>query len=133
MNDIDIIKIVERNIFLNVLELSDIEFQKKAWFGQYKNYVSSYSELMCQLFDDNMYGELFIKQYAESLGYSLSFVKKLQTLSLKLKNFNKDELLSDIEIINDPSWHEISKIAKVIIQEWPHLAEIINNITHRSP
>ena len=123
----DLVRIIERNIFLHILEISDIEFQKRAWFGQYENYISSYSELMCQLFDDDKY-TLFINQYAKSLGYSLSFIKKLSTLELELNNFNKNELFSDLEIINDFYWHKISEIAKTIIQEWPRLAEIINNV-----
>jgi len=123
----NLIKITERNIFFHILEISDIEFQKRAWFGQYKNYISSYSELMCRLFDDDKY-TLFINQYAKSLGYSFSFIKKLNALELKLNSFNKNELLSDLEIINDSYWHKISDMAKTIIQGWPHLAEIINNV-----
>ena len=127
MND-RLIKTVERNIFLQILEISDIEFQKKAWFGQYKNYISSYSELMCKLFDDNNY-VIFIEQYTKLLGYDLPFIKKLQLLEFELNRFNKEEKLSDLEIINNLYWHKISKIAKAIIREWPHLAEIINDVT----
>lgn len=43
------------NIYRDLLELSDITLQKKLWLNQNNNtgLLSSYSELMCRLFDDN--------------------------------------------------------------------------------
>ncbi|MDR3244935.1 MAG: hypothetical protein LBT50_00700, partial [Prevotellaceae bacterium] len=118
---------IERNIFLHILEISDIDFQKKVWFGHSEKYVSSYVEVMCQLFDDDNYN-LFLEKDAKSLNYTLSFRKKLQLLGDELNSFNREDNKDDLEIINDYQWQKISKLAKLIINEWTHLAEVINNV-----
>jgi len=120
-----LLKTIEKNVFLDILEISDVEFQKKAWFGYYVNYCSSYTEIMCGLFDDNQF-DLFIKEDVLKLNYSVSFCDKLRVLQTKLKLFNGDDNKKDIEIIYDVDWIEISQLAKSIINEWPCLAEIIN-------
>jgi hypothetical protein len=119
-----LLKRIEYEIFLDILEISDIEFQKKIWFTEFEKIFSSYAEIMCRLFDDNQY-ECFIEKYTTPLGYPLSFQKKLYEFRDKLNNYNKEDNKSDLEIINDPKWREISKLAKSIITEWPNLAELI--------
>jgi len=113
----DLLRRIEGEIYFNILEISNVEFQKKLWFGHYKNYWSSYVELMCMLFDDNQFN-LFIQQYTSLLHYSSDFTTKLSCLRDSLKNFNKEDNKSDIEIVNDPEWIQISKLAKEIINEW---------------
>lgn len=113
----DTIKRIEKNIYSDILEISDIEFQKKVWFGLQANYVSSYAEVMCRLFDDHQY-ELFVKKYTYQLNYISSFREQLEILKNKLISFNKEENKSDIEIVNDIEWIKISQLAKSIINEW---------------
>jgi hypothetical protein len=125
--DENLLKRVEYEIFLDILEISDIKFQKKVWLDESKEpiFFSSYAEVMCRLFNDNQY-EYFIEKYTTILGYPLSFQKKLYDLKDELANYNKEDNKSDLEIINDTKWHEISKLAKSITNEWTNLAELIN-------
>ena len=128
MNDIR--QILEKGIFSSVLELSDINFQKKAWFAKYENYISSYAELYCTLFDDYCFSS-FIRKDVYVLKYNYDFINKLRQLEFELNNFDKENKLTDLEVVNNPQWHKISGMAKKIICDWPHLAEIITSAKER--
>lgn len=121
------IRQIERNIFFHILEISDINFQKKIWFNYYPNYISSYRELMCSLFDDDNF-LLFLDQYTTLLNYDEQFKNKLYSLYKKLISFNSKDDLTDKQIIENKHWVIISKYAKTIIKKWPNLAELLNNI-----
>jgi hypothetical protein len=123
MIDDNLLRKVEKDIYIDILEISNIEFQKKLWFSHYKNYFSTYADLICDLFDDNQF-DIFIQQYASLLHYTLDFIRKLSYLRDSLKNFNKEDNKSDIEIINNPQWIKISKLAKEIIDEWTLLPDL---------
>jgi hypothetical protein len=43
------------NIYNDILELSDVNIQRKLWLNEANNtgLISSFTELMCRLFDDN--------------------------------------------------------------------------------
>ena len=125
--DKTLLKRIEKNIFRDILEISDIEFQRIIWFGHCKTHISSYVEVMCRLFDDDNF-ELFLKEDTQTLNYPFSFQKALQRLKENLNNYNKADDKTDLEVLTDPQWQEISKLAKSIINEWPHRAEIINLI-----
>jgi hypothetical protein len=109
---------IEKNIYLDILEISNIELQKKSWFGLAENHVSSYSELMCRLFDDDQF-ELFLDKYVLQLDYAIPFRNKLELLKESLNAFNNEEAKTDMEIINDVEWIKISQLAKSIITDWP--------------
>ncbi|GHU61601.1 hypothetical protein FACS1894123_01230 [Bacteroidia bacterium] len=122
-----LLKRIERNIFLDILEISDIEFQQIVWLGHCETYISSYVEVMCRLFDDNKF-DLFLDEYTQVLDYTSSFQENLQFLKENLDSYNKANNKTDLEILNDPQWNKISKLAKSIINDWPYMAEIVNGI-----
>ena len=53
-----------KNIYSDILELSDLELQKKLWLNENNEtgLISSYTELMCRLFDDNKIEDFFSKR-----------------------------------------------------------------------
>jgi len=112
-----ITRTIEKNIYFDILEISNIELQKESWFGLAENHVSSYSELMCRLFDDDRF-ELFLDEYVFQLDYAVSFREKLELLKESLNTFNNDEAKTEMEIINDIEWIKISQLAKSIITDW---------------
>jgi hypothetical protein len=103
------------NIFINLKELSDIEFQRKAWFNKIPNYVSSYYELMCSLFDDCCF-DLFVDKDVVEFHFSNLLVLRLRDLRNRLNLFEGKD--SDKSIFEDPEWIAISNLAKEIVTLW---------------
>lgn len=104
-----------KNIYSCIKEISDENFQQKIWVNALGPEVSSYTEIMCMLYDDFKFDE-FIQNKKE-----LAIPEELFNLLVKLNDMinQYQEKDSDKEIINDPKWHEIVLLAKDIIKIYP--------------
>ena len=103
------------NTYRDILELSDLDKQKKSWLGNDPNYVSSYVEIMCKLFDDDNF-DIFIEEY-EKLGLSYKLVKELEKLRELLNQYEEGKK-TDNEIIEDPLWGLVVNQAKNVLNNW---------------
>ena len=96
-------------------EMSDLEYQRRIWLGHDPSKVSSFTELMCRLYDDFTFKD-FIKIMAlKSLNADL--VKELNDLDSKIESFKKNSASNkdDADIINEPAWIIIANDAKKIL------------------
>lgn len=109
-------KIIE-NIYRLVAELANLSLQRKLWLNENNDtgLISSYSELMCSLFDDFSFDD-FVDNEAAKIGLSKSLTYELSKLRELLNSY--DEKGSDEEIISDPKWKKIVEQAKIVIKEW---------------
>lgn len=109
--------IIIQNIYSDLLELSDIALQKKLWLNQNNNtgLLSSYSELMCRLFDENDI-ESFIDNPELNKSLSSKAILELDLLRKLLNEYSEKN--NDEEIINDIKWREIVQQGKNVIKEW---------------
>lgn len=105
------------NIYRIIVELADLRLQRKLWLNENHEtgLISSYTELMCSLFDDFGFDE-FVDNKASKIGLSNSIIFELNKLRQLLNNYNEKE--SDEEIINDSEWRQVVKQAKVVIRKW---------------
>ena len=103
------------NTYRDILELSDLNKQKKSWLGNDPNYVSSYVEIMCKLFDDNNF-DIFIDE-SEKLGLSYKLVNELKKLRELLNQYEEGDK-TDKEIIEDPLWSLVVNQAKIVLDNW---------------
>jgi hypothetical protein len=106
-----------KNIYRKIVELANLSLQRKLWLNENNDtgFISSYSELMCSLFDDFCFDD-FIENKATKIGLSNSLIFELRKLRELLNNYKGKE--SDQEIINDKEWKKIVEQAKLIIREW---------------
>lgn len=104
----------KNNIYSAIESISDIEFQKKAWFDKSSKYVSSFNEVINILYDDCLF-EDFIKEFDSGKSNS-EFYKELSQLDEMIENYNP--AFDEKEIIVDPKWHQIVKQAQKIIRIW---------------
>ncbi len=104
------------NIYLDLKELSDVEFQKLAWFAKVPNYISDYAELYNRLFSDFSI-EIFINKELPKLGVSNLFVKEILTMVRMMKHYD-EKGKTHTQILEDPEWHKISDQAKVVLGYW---------------
>jgi len=109
------------NIYNDILEISDISFQKRAWLDKNESDCSSYVEVMCRLFDDNNF-DSFVEQDAKKYGLDPKLISELKTLQEMLNNY--EEKLTDSEIIQDPNWMIIVNQAKKVINFWNNLGSL---------
>ncbi len=109
--------IITKNIYNDIIELSDLGLQRKLWLNENNDtgLISSYVEVMCRLFDDNGFDE-FIDNTASKIGISNSAIFELNKLRNLLNNYNEKD--SDKEIIGDPVWGKVVEQAKTVIREW---------------
>ena len=110
------------NIYHDLYELSNHDLQKKAWQGLEPNYVSSYGELMCRLFDDDLFDE-FVITICQKTAKNASLAEKLITLQTKLNSYD-DSGKEDIDILNDPHWYVIIDIAQDIVAHWHEYVQL---------
>lgn len=108
-------KIIFNNIYEDILEISKREFQEELWLGKNPKKCSSFTEVMCRLFDDNSF-EDFLNSSVYEIGFSPEIISELKILHAKLENYS--ELSSDAEIINDSKWEEVRKKAQNVILLW---------------
>lgn len=112
-----------QNIYNDLLELSDLGFQKKLWLNENNDtgLISSYTELMNRLFDDDDFDD-FIDNHVSKIGVDSNMISKLNLLRHSLNRYEEKE--TDKEIINDPKWAELSSQARLIIEMWnDHLSK----------
>lgn len=108
------IRIIE-NIYNDILEISDIKFQEKAWLQNSENVCSSFTEVMCRLFDDNNF-DLFVDVNAKIIGFDSTLISELEILRRLLNSYKEKN--NDSDIIQDPKWLVIVAQAKVVIALW---------------
>jgi GDP-D-mannose dehydratase len=106
-----------RNIYNDIIELSDLSLQRKLWLNENNDtgLISSYVEVMCRLFDDNRFDD-FIDNTASKIGLSSSTIFELHKLRELLNNYSKKEV--DEEVIADSDWGQVVEQAKTVIKEW---------------
>ncbi len=109
-------KIIEY-IYKRIVELANLSLQRKLWLNENNDtgLISSYSELMCSLFDDYSFDD-FVDHEATHTGLSKSLLYELSKLRELLNSY--DEKGSDEEILNDPEWKKVVEQAKIVIKEW---------------
>lgn len=105
------------SVYKMIIELSDLSLQRKLWLNENNDtgLISSYTELMCSLFDDFNFEDL-IDNRASKIGLSNSVIFELNKLRELLNNYNEKD--SDEEIISDPEWGKVVEQAKTVIREW---------------
>jgi hypothetical protein len=103
-------------IFNDLKELSDKDLQVRVWIKGDTEYVSSYEELMCSLFDDNYFDD-YLDVYWKDLDINDQTKSKLHLLRNMLNEYSKGDK-SELEMINDPKWNEIIELADVLVQEY---------------
>lgn len=112
----DIQKNIQRQIFIEVSIIADRDLQVKLWLeGGFPDFISSYSEVQNMLddlgFEDFLNNNKFIDGYAAEIQIDLIELNRLL--------FNYDDTdKSDKEIINDPKWDRIVKLASVVIEKF---------------
>ena len=99
-------------IIQQIREISDKEFQKRVWVNADGPKVSSYSEVMCKLYDDYIF-ESYIEKYKSEIPSSMLI--KLKSLNNMLNDYNISDSKTDAEIIEDLEWKKIIGLAKQII------------------
>ena len=105
----------------DIVELSDIEVQKKYWLGKDSEHISSYTELMCRLFDDDCFDH-FIDKEALRYDVSIEVIGQLAIIRDLLNQYESGDK-SDKEIIDDPKWLIIVNHAKIVLEGWEIQAE----------
>jgi len=103
------------NIYNDILEISDVKFQEKAWLQNNRDVCSSYTEVMCRLFDDNDF-DLFLESGARKKGFDNILILELIKLRELLNSYV--EKSNDSEIIIDPKWLAIVSQAKCVLALW---------------
>ena len=100
-----------------IVELATLRLQRKLWLNEDNDtgLISSYSELMCSLFDDLEF-EQFVQSEICRDYFSQSLVLELDKLRDSLNSYI--EKGSDEEIIDDPEWLKVVGQAKKVIEEW---------------
>ena len=108
---------IAKNIYRMIFELANLSLQRKLWLNENNDtgLTSSYSELMCSLFDDFDFDD-FIEERAIKIGLSNSLIFELRKLKELLNSY--DEKKSDKETINDPEWKKVVEQAKIVTKEW---------------
>lgn len=103
----------EQRVYGAIRDISDIEFQKRAWLSN-GNEVSSFSEIICTLYDDSFFDE-FLEENdltSKNIDYDIILEMKLLKHMLDLYDSSNDESI----ILRDPQWHAIVEQAKKIIE-----------------
>lgn len=106
-------KQIFNSFFDTIVEFSDKDFQEKIWIKGLGPECSSFEEAICHFFDE---GEGIFKSYKD-YGISDKNYRLLLELSKKLRAFlNKIPIQPDPhDILIDPKWHEIQKLAKKVL------------------
>lgn len=108
------IQIWEKNLLNAIKDFSDIDFQRRAWLGKDPQYISSFSEVICVLYDDNNF-DRYIK-YLESIRRDDDLKNLMSELDQIINEYEEAE--TDEFILTDPKWIEITNKAKEIYLYW---------------
>jgi len=106
----------KNNILTSIKEISNLELQKLTWTGKHPFYVSSFVESINTLYDDYAFDE-----YIDYLKVNVSKTDELYlkfTILDNMINKYKQSDKSDLEILNDPKWIDITLVAKGIVDSW---------------
>ncbi len=107
----------KRNIFNAIKDISDLEWQKKAWMGKHLTDVSSFDEIYMVLFDDFGFEDYFIKdETIERLGISKELGNEMKLLCTMMLDYKEKD--TEEEILEDTEWHKITKQAEKVIKIW---------------
>lgn len=111
-----------RFIFRNILEFSDIHLQKDVWvLGNKPNYVSSFNEANCALFNDLFFDEFIHENILQKYGIDESLVKEIIKFKDMIEDYkaaDPEKRYKDKEIIEDPEWLKVVNQAKKVMQIW---------------
>ena len=100
-------------IYNAILDISDLEFQRRAWLTR-GNEVSSFTEVISTLYDDSFFTDFLKDEVWDKTGLSDDIRKGMRELMRELDLYcNTDK--EDSEILVDPEWHRIAKQAKSIV------------------
>jgi hypothetical protein len=127
--DKDLRKNVRKNWLTSIFEFAHLDFQKKVWLeATFKNYVSDYTEAICQYFDDldlkSGFEKFVIDGFATQSEYEI--LKSFDTELRKYTERPEKRNLSDRKILLDPEWIEITNGAKIA---WQNLKTLIKDQT----
>lgn len=100
---------IKKNVWIENIrscleEISDLEFQSRVWVRGEGSEVSSFTELICRLYDDFHFDD-----FISTCG---PMKKDFEEFSKKISSFiDKNQTLSDKDIIGHPEWIAISKLS----------------------
>jgi hypothetical protein len=102
-----------------IFEISDLEFQDRIWIKGLGPECSSFDEAICHFFDD---GESIFNNY-KSFKITTVQYQKILCLKNKLRNFCDANpiRIHEEEIIFDPEWIEIRKIAADVLKAFNYV------------
>ena len=99
-----ITKIIYQNIESCLRELSDLEFQKRVWLRGEGPEVSSFVEVVCQLFDDTGIGDE-LNEKTDGFVTSEELDPILRELGALIDSI--DYRVPVIEILKHPNWQKV--------------------------
>lgn len=97
-----------KHIKLCLQQLSDTEYQERVWVRGEGPEVSSYTEVVCQLFDDTALGDLLSSRLDEPV-----LSEELDSILLALsKIFDEIDYKLDIQdILMHPEWNKVKRLS----------------------
>jgi len=113
--DIELRKNIRLRWLNSIFEFAHLDFQKKVWLeAAFENYISDYSEAICQYFDDLDLDSGFEKFVDEGFATHEEY-KILNEFHSELRSYTErpeKRNLSDKNILLDVEWIELTKMAK---------------------
>jgi hypothetical protein len=105
-----------KRIYESLKPIADLDYQRKAWFGQ-SEYVSSFNEVINVLYDDNCFEDFIDPENWLTNGLKNSkLLEGLIELDRMIKEY--EEPTSEEKIVKDPNWILITKQASMVISVW---------------
>ena len=106
-------KLNNSKIKAGLAELADKEFQQRTWFSESGPEVSSFSELVCQLFDDTGLSDMIDSPELEKqLGRVVA--EGLRELDRKLDDV--DSSTEPSRLIESPAMEEVRRLARELLE-----------------
>ena len=101
-----------------IYNISDVEYQERVWVKGLGPECSSFEETMCNFFDDYNAEEIVgnYKDYGvaqKQFKILLKFYNMLRYYSDKTS-----EIVNNQEVLSDPEWHKIQKMAKKVLKSF---------------
>ena len=109
-------KIYIQNIKTSLAELADAEFQRQTWLSESDTEISSFPELLCQLFDDTGLSDIIDdpeldRYFGESIANKF---RNLDRLTTKIDQHTEPSVLIEL-----PEMEEVRNLAKDILNSFP--------------
>ncbi|MCR4857039.1 MAG: hypothetical protein K5890_02410 [Bacteroidales bacterium] len=113
-------------------ELSSVDLQNKRWLNRNNDteFISSYAELMCSLYEDLNF-ELVLRKAMERYGYSNNALNELCKLNSLLNNYEEpytNGYIDDELIIKDSNWQVIVKQAQTVLANWDQIQPLLSQL-----